>query len=625
MDPRLLRYYNRELQHVREMGGEFAREFPKIAGRLGLEGLECADPYVERLLEGFAFVAARVQLKIDEEFPRFTQHLLELVYPHYLAPTPSMGIAQFQPDPNEAGLASGFRLPRGSALFGNIGRDAATNCEFTTSRDLTVWPLEIAEARYYGSASALAQQGISPPADAAAGLKLTIRTTAGVDFAELELEDLPIYLSGADDLPARLHEHLLVNGNGGLIRGAAGGNRSGVSLDADAIDRLGFDLDDQLLPFDSRSFSGYRLLQEYFACPQRYLFVQMRGIAHAVRACGGRELELYIFFDRAEPELDGAVSADNFRLFCVPIVNLFQKRADRIHIEKGRTEYHVVPDRTRPMDFEVFAVTGVDGFAGGAEPQQVFKPFYSISEQTWSDTQESYYTLQRRPRMLSSRQRLSGTRSSYVGSELFISIVDAMQAPFSPELKQLGVKTLCTNRDLPLLLPVGKGETDFTLETGGPVASVRCVSGPTRPRPPIATGETAWRLISQLSLGYLSLVEGDDERNAGALREMLMLYGDAHDSATRRQIEGIRAVAAESLIERIPSQGPIAFGRGLEITLSCDDTAFEGTRAFLMVSVLEEFFSRYVSLNSFSETVLHSLQRGEVKRWPPRIGTRQLL
>ena len=221
--------------------------------------------------------------------------------------------------------------------------------------------------------------------------------------------------------------------------------------------------------------------------------------------------------------------------------------------------------------------------------------------------------------------RLSGTRSSYVGSELFISIVDATQAPFAPELKQLGIKTLCTNRDLPLLLPVGKGETDFTLETGGPVASVRCIAGPTRPRPPVATGETAWRLISQLSLGYLSLVEGDDERNAGALREMLMLYGDAQDSATRRQIEGIRAVAAEPLIERIPSQGPIAFGRGLEITLSCDDTAFEGTRAFLMVSVLEEFFSRYVSLNSFSETVLHSLQRGEVKRWPPRIGTRQLL
>jgi type VI secretion system protein ImpG len=624
MDPRLLRYYGRELQHVREMGAEFSREFPKIASRLGLEGLECADPYVERLLEGFAFIAARVQLKIDEEFPRFTQHLLEIVYPHYLAPTPAMGIAQFEPDPNEAGLASGFEVPRGTALHGKIGRDAATQCEFTTSRDLVIWPLEIADARYYGSASSLAQQGIAPPRSAAAGLKLVIRTTAGVDLSALQIEDLPLYLAGADELPMRLHEHVLVNGHDVLVR-AASADRAGLSLGPNAIQRLGFDEGDQLLPYDSRSFTGYRLLHEYFACPQRFLSFGLSGIGRAIRRLTGQELEVYIFLDRADPTLEGAVTAENFRLFCVPIVNLFPKRADRIQIVPGATEYHVVADRTRPMDFEVMAITRVDGFAGSAEPQQVFSPFYSISEQTWSDAQNSYYTLQRRPRLLSSRQRQKGSRSSYIGSEVFLSIVDAKQAPFSPDLKQLGVMTLCTNRDLPLLLPTGKGETDFTLEIGGPVVSVRCISGPTRPRQPIAAGETAWRLISQLSLSYLSLVQGEDEQNAGSLREMLMLYCDPNDAATHRQIEGIQAVSVQPLIERIPCAGPIAFGRGLEIMLTCDDTAFEGTRAFLLASVLEEFFSRYVSLNSFTETVLHSVQRGEVKRWPPRIGRRQLL
>jgi type VI secretion system protein ImpG len=624
MDPRLLRYYGRELQHVREMGAEFSREFPKIASRLGLEGLECADPYVERLLEGFAFIAARVQLKIDEEFPRFTQHLLEIVYPHYLAPTPSMGIAQLEPDANEAGLASGFHVPRGSLLHAKVGRDASTHCEFSTSRDLIVWPLQITEARYYTSASALAQQGITPPKAAAAGIKLVLNTTAGVDLSELQLEDLPVFFAGADDLPPRLHEHVLINGNGLLVRGA-GGDRAGISLGADAIERLGFDEDDQLLPYDGRSFSGYRLLHEYFACPARFMFIQLKGIGKAIRRCAGQQLEIYIFLDRADSSIEGAIAKENFGLFCVPIVNLFPKRADRIHIDPGVTEYHVVADRTRPMDFEVMAVTRVDGFAGGAEPQQVFKPFYSISEQTWSDAQDSYYTLQRRPRLLSSRQRQKGARSSYIGSELYLSIVDARQAPFSPDLKQLGVMTLCTNRDLPLLLPVGKGDTDFTLESGGPVSAIRCISGPTRPRPPTAAGATAWRLISQLSLGYLSLVEGEDEANAGALREMLMLYCDPNDAATHRQLEGIRALSSQPLIERIPCQGPIAFGRGLEITLTCDDTSFEGTRAFLLASVLEEFFSRYVSLNSFTETVLHSQQRGEVKRWPPRIGRRQLL
>ena len=149
MDPRLLRYYNRELQHVREMGGEFAREFPKIAGRLGMEGIDCADPYVERLLEGFAFMAARVQLKIDAQFPTFTQHLFEMVYPHYLATTPSMAVVQFQPDLEEGGLSSGFLIPRHSAMRGNLGKGDQTACTYRTANDVTLWPVALKEAKYF--------------------------------------------------------------------------------------------------------------------------------------------------------------------------------------------------------------------------------------------------------------------------------------------------------------------------------------------------------------------------------------------------------------------------------------------------------------------------------------------
>src|SRR5262245_31164084 len=175
MDPRLLRYYNRELQHIREMGAEFAKEYPKIAARVGLEGIECADPYVERLLEGFAYLGARVQLKVDAEFPTFTQHLLQVVYPHYLAPTPSMAIVQFQPDLKEAGLAQGYTIPRHTALRSVVGKDDRTPCDYRTAHATQLWPLEITEAKYFGSVAGLAAIGVPVVEGVRAGLRLTLR------------------------------------------------------------------------------------------------------------------------------------------------------------------------------------------------------------------------------------------------------------------------------------------------------------------------------------------------------------------------------------------------------------------------------------------------------------------
>ena len=178
MDPRLLRYYNQELHHVREMGSEFAEEFPKIAGRLGMEGIDCADPYVERLLESFAFMAARVQLKVDAEFPNFTQHLFELIYPHYLAPTPSMAVVHLEPDLNEGGLATGFNIPRGSSLRSTLGKGEQTTCTYTTAQDLTLWPVDLTEARYFSGSSALANLGLTDLRGAKAGIRFRLKATA---------------------------------------------------------------------------------------------------------------------------------------------------------------------------------------------------------------------------------------------------------------------------------------------------------------------------------------------------------------------------------------------------------------------------------------------------------------
>ncbi|HEY4352185.1 MAG TPA: type VI secretion system baseplate subunit TssF [Paraburkholderia sp.] len=640
MDPRLLRYYNRELQHVREMGAEFAREYPKIAGRLGMEGFECADPYVERLLEGFAFLAGRVQLKLDAQYPVFTQHLLEMIYPHYLAPVPSMAVVQMTPDTAEDLPGAGHAIARHTVLRSLIGFGERTPCEYRTAHDLTLWPIELTEARYFETPAALAAAGLVAPAAASgtgavrAGLRLKFRTLSGVDARMLALDRLPVFLAGADQLPTLLYEQLHANATGFTVRvpGAAdqaSESATGAFIDvhreAAAIVAPGFDENEALLPYSGRSFTGYRLLQEYFACPERFLFAEFTGLRGALARAQGNTFEIIVWLNRSIARLHNAVDANHFRLFCTPAVNLFERRADRIHLQQGRTEYHVLGDRTRPMDFEVHGISEVQGFGDLQEPEQTFLPFYGSNARTWHTSHGAFYTLRREPRLLSSRQKEHGPRSSYIGSETFIALVDANDAPYSTSLRQVGMRLLCTNRDLPLHMPVGKSYTDFTLDTDAPVASIRCVAGPTRPRAPTATGETAWRLISHLQLNYLSLLDEDGEQGAAALREMLNLYCDEFDAAALRQLEGIRHVSAVPTTRRVPVPGPITYGRGLEITLTCDDAAFEGAGAFLLGSVLQHFFARYVSLNSFTETVLRTFERNEVARWPATPGKRPIL
>jgi type VI secretion system protein ImpG len=629
MDPRLLKYYNQELQHVREMGSEFAAEYPKIAGRLGMDGIECADPYVERLLEGFAFMSARVQLKLDAEYPSFTQHLFELIYPHYLAPMPSMAVVELFPDLTEGGLVGGVEVERGSIMRTAPAKGEQTACTYVTAQSHTLWPVELTEARYFSGASTLANIGVTELRGVKAGIRLSLRTTAGVAFDELSLDDLVLYLRGADALPHQIYEQLLANGIGAIVRPKGGKAPWTERLPKSSIHPVGFSNDEAMLPLTRQSFHGYRLLQEYFAFPDRFLFVKFAGLQKAVSRCSGTELELIVLLDRPVSGLESLVDSNCFSLNCVPVVNLFEKRADRIHIDEGSPSYHVLADRTRPMDYEVYAVKDVRGHGSDAEDEVEFRPFYLSRDLGVQHERMAYYTAAREPRLLSSKQRKVGARSSYIGSEIFLSIVDSDSPPFSRELKQLSLNLTCTNRDLPLQLSLGKGKSDMTLESGVPVDMIKCVAGPTRPRPPLGGDGSAWRLVSHLSLNYMSLTDSVDinagENAAVALRELLSLYAPENDLGTQRQIEGIKSISSKPITRRLPTTGPISFGRGLEITLECEDGAYEGAGVFMLGCVLEEFFARYVSMNSFTETVLRTLDRGEVARWPARIGQRPRL
>lgn len=627
MDPRLLQYYERELGHLSEMGAEFAQQFPKIAARLGMSGLEVADPYVERLIEGAAFLAARVQLKIDSEFPRFTQSLLEIVYPHYLAPTPSMLVAQMHPDKDDPGLASGTRVvPRGTLMHSIAGPDDATDCEFRTAHDVTLLPLEVVSASYFSFAPDLPLNALPIAQRIKGGLRIRLKTTAGLKFDQTKIDRLCFYLAGRDDAANKLLELCLATGLGVLVR-PVGGRASDVTLLPPSSTRpVGFTDDEALLPVTVRSFQGYRLLQEYFTFPQRYRFVELTGLSRALGRVSGSEVEIVVLFGRGDTTLEGVVDGSYLQLFCTPAINLFEKpRLDRIHVSDSTFEFHVVPDRTRPLDFEVYQVTAVTGFGAGDDTEQQFLPFYSADSTDLEHHQPAYFTTRREPRVIPPDQRRRGPRSSYIGSEVYLSLVDATQAPFSADLRQLSVKALCTNRDLVLHMPVGLGASDFSLNIAAPVTSVRTISGPSRPYSAIADRAIAWRAISHLSLNYLSLVNASGPQAAGALRDLLELYATTTDVSARRQIEGIQSVNVRRVVRRLPMRGPIAFGRGLEVTIDVDEMAFEGGSAFLLGAVLERHFARYVSLNSVTELVLRSQSRGEINRWTANWGTRPTL
>jgi type VI secretion system protein ImpG len=626
MDPRLIRHYNLELQHLREMGGEFAQQFPKVAARLGMSGLEVADPYVERLLEGFAFLTARIQLKLDAEFPRFTQTLLEIVYPHYLAPTPSMAVVQLKPDSDDPGLATASRVvPRGTTMQSAAAGDDRTACEFRTAQDVHLWPIELVSATYFSFAPDLPLNALPIAERIKGGVRLRLKTPPGVRFSQLPLGSLTFYLTGADDVANKLYELCLGNVVAALVLPGGGATPSYEFVRGSNIRAVGYDDREALLPVSLRSFQGYRLLQEYFAFPQRYRFFEVSGLAPGIRRANGGEIELVLLFGRSEPGFESVVDASNFALFCTPAVNLLAKRADRIHVTHNAHEFHVVPDRTRPIDFEIYEITSVTGHGSGGDSEQRFLPLYSASVLESDPDHSAYFTARREPRLPSSTQKRRGPRSSYIGTEVFLSLVDPKDAPYAGDLRQLTILTLCTNRDLVLLMPMGSGATDFTLDIAAPVRSVRVVSGPSRPLAPLADGAVSWRSINHLSLNYYSLVNSTSEQGAAALRDSLELYVPASHAASRKQVEAVRAVNVRPVVRRLQGPGPLAFGRGLEITLGVDEMAFEGASAFLLGSVLHRFFTRHASINSFTETVLRSESRGEISRWVPQWGARPTL
>lgn len=631
MDPRLVRLYQDELTHLREVGSEFAAEFPKIASRLGLEGMEVADPYVERLLEGFAFLAARVQLKLEAEQPRLIAHLLESIYPNFLAPVPSTMVVRLGADPADPNLARGYTVPRGSALQSTHARGQDTYCEFRSAMAVTLWPIEIAGVQYFSHAPDLSLARLPQARPTRGGLRIKLRCGGGLTFNQLKLDRLGFYIAAPDDVAFRLHELVLGTALGSLVvGGGTAGSGSSAELTRQwrgpaSIQPVGFAADEALLPETLRAFSGHRLLQEVAALPQRLLFFDITELAPRLAQVPSDQAELVILFSRGDPALETLVDGGTLALFCTPAINLFPKRLDRVQLGPGAWEYHLVPDRTRPMDMEVHSVETVIGHGTGREPQREFKPLFTTHHEVPNEG-HGYFTLRREPRLMSQRQRQQGPRSSYIGEEVFLSLVDAGHGPYREHLRQLSVTAWVSNRDLPALLPQAgaAGADGWKLDSPGPVSTVECLRGPTRPVSRRPTGDVGWSLVSQLTQNQLSL-SGTPEQAAAMLRDTLRLYGPPADLAWSHQVDGLLALRAQPVVRRLPFKGPLSFGSGIDLTLEVDEMRFQGSSAFLVASVLEQFFARHAAINSFTQLTLRSQQRGLVKTWAPHVGDRPTL
>jgi type VI secretion system protein ImpG len=608
MRDELLLYYENELNYLRQLGAEFGQKYPKIAGRLILEPDKCDDPHVERLLEAFAFLAARVHLKIDDEFPEITEALLSILYPHYIRPLPSMSIVEMHLDAEQGGAAAPQKIPRGAVL--NSRPVAGVPCQFRTCFDLTVLPLRIAACEW------TSPDRLSPAVkslDAVAAIRVEFGAPQDVLLPALGLDTLRLHIAGEANVSHTLYELLCANTVQVLVRDPTPNSRIRPTiLRGDSLRPAGFSEAESMLPYPRRSFPGYRLLQEYFTFPDKFFFFDVAGLSEALSAGYKNRFELVFLISQFEQTerrqtLELGVNAKTFRINATPIVNLFMQTAEPILLDQRKYEYPVVPDVRRPQATEVFSIDEVLSINPQSNEVQRFEPFYSFRHASQKDKKQTFWLAHRR----------QSSKAGDEGTEVSVSLVDLSARPVLPEIDTLTLRTTCTNRDLPSRLSFANEAGDFEIEGGAAIKRIVALRKPTASvRPP--SGKAAlWRLISHLSLNYLSLVDEGKE----AFQEILKLYNFTGSAYSEKQIDGIANLSSARHFARLISENGITFARGTRVQLELDEEMFTGAGVFLFSAVIERFLGEYVSLNSFSQLAVRTKQRKEpLKEWPPRAG-----
>lgn len=585
------RYFQDELDTLRVFGETFTKYHPKLASYLSERS---TDPDVERLLEGFALLTARLRAKIDDQLPEVTQSLLMLLWPNFLRPVPSMCILQMTPVP---GALSERGVVRKDNVYIDSPRIDGTSCRFAPTRDVEILPLALRPPRHDVSR----EKSV---------VTLPLATLAGEPVSRLAMTGLRFFLGGgfysASTLNMWMHSYL-----GAVLVRAPGGDV--LRLDGSAVRQGGIEAEDAVLPYPQTAFDGYRLLQEFYALPEKFLFLDLPEIptAHIGEADG---FDLVFEFTRPLPP-DVRIDARSFQLHCVPAVNLFPHDSEPFTLTGKRTEYPVVPADRDGSEVEVFSIDTVTGWIEGddetrSRARRHYPRFESFEHEIErADDRTSLYFREK------VRQHVSGDRL-----DRLISLFREDELSLVGRGESISVGLTCSNGQAPHRLAVG----DLNVP-GSPIpafVSVSNLTRPTRTRYPVIDGALQWQLISALSLNYLSL------ENADALRMMLRIYD--FDALVDRQRErqahqrqeglvSIRTAPVDRMFRGLPV-------RGMRSVIEMRESRFSGEgEMFLFSTVLAEFFRLYATVNSFHELVVKGLETGEEYRWTARIGNQPLI
>ena len=600
MDARddFLRYYLDELAYLRRSGREFARSYPKIAARLELAGGLSGDPHVERLIEAFAFLTARLERRLDLELPEIGTSLLGVLYPNLVNPVPPLAIARFQVDAEQDSLTTGRLIPRHTRLFAQT-RDGSV-CRFRTCYPVELWPVEITAVEI---APRSAFSALDRRIDVSSVLRVQI-AQVGAKLAELDLRTLRFYLNGESTLTSALYELLGQSLCGVAL--ASDESTQAVFLRRDAVSPVGFAPDEDTIPSAPNSHPGYRLLQEYLQFPLKFHFLDLHQLD---RRPAGTTLDIYFLFDRNPPGRL-PIEHDTVVLGCTPIQNLFARTSEPIRLDHHVMEHRLVGDARREPITEVHSIVSMSASSDPARATIEVQPYFS-ARHTNGDCPDTVFWHAR---------RASTGRLDLAGTDMWVSFVDLAFEPASPPTQVLYAHTLCTNRELAVQLPDGAA---LQIEEAAPITRINCVTRPTDTAYPALGGEALWKLVSSLSLNHLSLSDGP--ASLAALQEILQPYNFSNNPFIDRQIEGIRELRTRPIAGRIGPDAWRGFCRGTQVTVVFDESQYVGASAFLFASVLHHFFALHTAVNSFTQVVMESLQRQqEWKRWPPLAGSQRV-
>lgn len=582
------RYYQEELLALRELGREFTDRNPALAPFLGTPG---RDPDVERILEGFAFLSGRLRQKLDDELPEITHSLFNLLWPNYLRPIPACSVVQYRPDENLSGAAT---MPRGTAVESK--EVDGTRCRFRTVYDTEIHPLRIRDMRI------LERNG-------EAAIALTFETL-GVPLANVELSRLRFFLTGETaiahtlyfTLTDRLKEARIV------LRDQRMEEHVTAILPAENLRPVGFREEERLYPYPANTFPGYRILQEYFCFPDKFLFVELSGIEQGLYSGAIQQYQVGTSFEihfvlKELPEIYESFRLDNWQLCCTPVVNLFPMDASPLILDQRKTEYRIVPDPRLPYHYAVYSVDSVGTWGQDGRDSRRYLPFESFEHETGQGGSTAYYRLRIRP------------SHKDEGTETYISFVQHTDESVVPQRETISMELTCTNRMLPRELRVG----DICIHadnTPGAVNFTNITSVIPSFNPPLE-GNILWRLLSNMSLNYVSLTD------ISALRALLSAYDfrAPNDRPRARILEKtlqgmVRIHCTET--DRIHRGLPV---RGVQTHLVLDQRAFSCEGAmYLFGSVLNEFFALYATVNSFHQLMVEEESKGETYTWPARLG-----